>query len=479
MPLWLPIVLPIGGGAAIFALRDDRLRRAAVTAVVLLTAMAAVSYAFLPEQQMTVLRLSDELSITFGVDGVTRFFLVLVALIWSLVQFYAFGYMPHEGKQAQFFGFYCITLGVLVALAMAQNMVTLYMCFELMTLLSMPLVLHSGTEESRRAAMKYVGYSVLGAALALLGFFFLAQYAETTAFVPGGVSLRPGHAGALLTAYFLMVVGFGCKAGLLPLQAWLTTAHPVAPSPASAVLSGVITKGGVLAVLRVTFFLFGPDFIRGSWAQLALLCLTLATVFTGSMLALKAKLLKKRLAYSTISQVSYALFGLLLLTEDGFTGALLQVAFHALAKDALFLAAGAMILQTGVTAVEDLRGVGRRMPVTLWCFALAALSLIGIPPAGGFISKWYLALGALGRGDVLGVAGVGVLLLSALLTAFYLLPIVTAGFFPGRDFDAGPRCEAAGELLLPMLVFSALTVVLGAFPGALTRWIQALASSLL
>ena len=188
------------------------------------------------------------------------------------------------------------------------------------------------------------------------------------------------------------------------------------------------------------------------------------------MLAQREKILKKRMAYSTVSNVSYVIFGLFVMDELGLgvAGAFLQIVFHALAKDALFLCAGSVIFATGKTRVDELRGIGRRMPVTMWCFAIASLSLIGIPPMGGFAAKWYLALGALDAGSTLGLVGVIVLMVSALLTAFYLLPIVAAAFFPGRDFEAGESCEVPKTMLVPQIVFAGLTVLLGMFPNLLT-----------
>jgi len=354
----------------------------------------------------------------------------------------------------------------------------MYMCFELMTLFSMPLVLHNGSEVSREASIKYLGYSTLGAALALMGFFLFSLNAGSLEFAAGGVELT-GDKGILLVSCFLIVLGFGAKAGLVPLQMWLTEAHPVAPSPASAVLSGLITKGGVIAIIRSVFYLFGADFVKGTWVQTTVLTLAVITIFFGSMLAYREKLLKKRLAYSTISNVSYVLFGLFTFSTLGFTGALLQVVFHALAKDVLFLCAGSIIYATHKTYVSDLTGIGRRMPVTLWCFAIAALSLIGIPPAGGFVAKWYLAIGALQSGSVLQLVGVIVLMVSALLTAFYLLPIVAKAFFPGKDYPVEEPCEVETKMLVPVIVFSALVILLGIVPGGMNHYIAALAGMLM
>ena len=478
MLMILSILLPLAGALAAFRMKEDRARRRVTAVFVIASALLAVSTAAFAGGAFTLLRISDTLSLRFAADGISLFFVLLVSFIWCFVQFHAFGYMVHEGKEAQFFGFFLLTYAALVALAFAKNAVTLYMCFELMTLCSMPLVLHNGTEVSRSAALKYLGYSTLGAALALMGFFLLSLGATSLEFTPGGVALT-GDRGRLLAAAFLIVLGFGAKAGLVPLQMWLTEAHPVAPSPASAVLSGLITKGGVLAIIRSVFFLFGAEFLRGSWVQTAILVLAIVTIFTGSMLALREKLLKKRLAYSTISNVSYVLFGLFTFTAAGFAGALMQVLFHALAKDVLFLCAGSVIFATGRTRVGELKGVGRRMPVTMWCFALAALSLIGIPPMGGYVAKWYLAEGALQGGSVLGTVGVVVLMVSALLTAFYLLPIVADAFFPGRGFPDEGVHEVPRTMLVPVIVFSALALLLGFLPLNLAGSFAALAGGLL
>ena len=465
MLMVLSFLLPVVGAVLVFRETDSAKRQKLTVVSVLAAAILAVAAAFLGQltefsRELTLLRLSDTLALTFAADGLGLFFIALVGFIWCFVQFHAFGYMKHEGKERQFFGFFLLTYAALIALAFAANAETLYMCFELMTLCSMPLVLHNGSEQSRRASFAYLGYSTLGASLALLGFFLLAAQGNDLTFIPGGGQLT-GDPKTLLAAAFLIILGFGAKAGMVPLQMWLTEAHPVAPSPASAVLSGLITKGGVLAIIRCTFQLFGREMLRGTWVQTAILVLAIVTIFTGSMLAQREKLLKKRLAYSTVSNVSYVLFGLFVFDELGMgvVGALLQMVFHALAKDALFLCAGSVIFATGKTKVDELKGIGKQMPVTMWCFAIASLSLIGIPPMGGFIAKYYLAMGALNTGTTLGLVGVVVLMVSALLTAFYLLPIVSAAFFPGKDFEAGEKCEVPKTMLIPQIVFTGLTIL--------------------
>ena len=474
MLMVLSFLLPVVGAVLVFRETDSAKRQKLTVISVIAAAILAVAAAFLGQltefsREFTLLRLSDTLALTFAADGLGLFFIALVGFIWTFVQFHAFGYMKHEGRESQFFGFFLLTYAALIALAFAANAETLYMCFELMTLCSMPLVLHNGSEQSRRASFFYLGYSTLGASLALMGFFLLAAQGNDLTFVPHGGQLT-GDPKTLLAAAFLIILGFGAKAGMVPLQMWLTEAHPVAPSPASAVLSGLITKGGVLAIIRCTFQLFGREMLRGTWVQTAILVLAIVTIFTGSMLAQREKLLKKRLAYSTVSNVSYVLFGLFVFDEVGMgvPGAFLQIVFHALAKDALFLCAGSVIFATGKTKVDELKGIGKQMPVTMWCFTIASLSLIGIPPMGGFFAKYLLAMGALNTGTTLGLVGVAVLMVSALLTAFYLLPIVSAAFFPGRDFDAGEKCEVPKTMLVPQIVFAGLTVLLGMFPNVLT-----------
>ena len=232
----------------------------------------------------------------------------------------------------------------------------------------------------------------------MFGIFFLYQYCDTLTFTAGGtlnLALAAGNKGILLAAVFAMLIGFGAKAGMFPLHAWLPAAHPVAPSPASAVLSGIIVKSGVLAIIRVVYYIVGAQFLRGTWVQTAWMSLTLLTVFMGSLLAFREPVFKKRLAYSTVSQISYILFGLSLLSATGMAGALLHTVYHAFIKSGLFLTAGIFIFQCKKTRVEELTGIGKQMPKTLLCYTFASLALIGIPPASGFISKWYLAQGAL------------------------------------------------------------------------------------
>lgn len=406
---------------------------------------------------VTLLTVRSNLSFVLKADNLSLFFGLLVSVIWLLVSLFGHEYIAHEENQTRFWLFYMLTLAALLGICFSANLATLYLFYELMTLMSLPLVLHIGTPAARAAAIKYLGYSVFGASVGLMGLLVLQRFCITHTFQPGGILsplLSGEHRELLLVVWLLMMLGFGCKAGLFPLHPWLPTAHPVAPAPASAVLSGLITKMGVFAAVRITYYFFGPTFLQGSIAQATLLVLTLVSVFLGSMLAFREPTLKRRLAFSSISQVGYALFGFFLLSAAAFEGAMLQIFFHALAKDVLFLCAGAIILKTGLTRADSLAGIGRKMPVTMICFTLASLSLIGIPFAGGFLSKWVLVQGALEQGT-LGLVGVVVLLVSSILTAGYLLPIVFQAFFQGSKEicpgDATCEIAPAGQLALCLL----------------------------
>ncbi len=440
---------------------------------------------FSGDVELKLFQLGENMDIFFRVDDISRIFATLVTLVWPLAGFYAFEYMSHYTENKRFFGFYMLVFGVLLALTFSGSVLTFYLFYEMMTLFSMPLVFHFRSKEAIMAGLKYLFYSLCGAYLVLFGIYFLNKYADTLIFTTGGtvdLSAISGHEGILLVAALSMIVGFGVKAGMFPMHAWLPTAHPIAPAPASAVMSSIIVKMGVLGMIRVVYYIFGTSFLRGTWVQTVWLTLTLLTVFIGSMLAYREKVFKKRLAYSTVSQLSYILFGLACMHPVALTGALLHVVFHAVIKSALFMSAGAVIHKTGKTNVDDLRGIGKEMPITLWCFTLCACALIGFPPFSGFISKWYLATGALNTDlGIFSWLGPVVLLVSALLTAGYLLPISIRGFLPGADFDYKnlKKLEPSKIMVVPIVILAAIAVLLGVFPNPLIGFISGIAKAVM
>ncbi len=487
------VLIPILSGAILLILKEkffDHKKICIYTGTILAVWILVVfKTVFTGQESFVLLSLNDELKLGFAMDDTGRIFAMVMSIVWTLAGYYSFEYMKHEESVKRFFGFYLMAPGALMGLCFSANLFTYYAFYEFMTLLSFALVLHNGTRQALMAALKYLFYSFAGAYMVLFGLYFVYRYADdpTCAFSYGGIiDMNSAPGGIMTVSMLLMILGFSVKAGMFPMHGWLPTAHPVAPSPASAVLSGIIVKAGVLGIIRVIFYIFGSDTFSGSTIQTVCLILSLVTVFMGSMLAYREKVLKKRLAYSTVSQISYILFGIFMMDPVAYEGAILHVAAHACIKCVLFLCAGSIIYVTGCTRVDELRGIGKKMPVMMWCFTIASLGLIGIPPLGGFTSKWFLCVGALKAGiPVFSVLGPAILLVSALLTAGYLLPVSVNAFLPGDDFEtkartaeltgsAGSRYHAysiAKEpsklMLIPMIILTVLSVLIGMFPEVL------------
>jgi multicomponent Na+:H+ antiporter subunit D len=361
----------------------------------------------------------------------------------------------------------------------------MYIFYEFMTLSVLPMILHSLSKEAIQAGKKYLFYSIGGAFLGFSGFVFIYTYGTSLVFTPGGVlnlTKVSGHETSLLIVTLLVIIGFGSKAGMFPLHGWLPTAHPVAPAPASAFLSSIMTKMGVFVIVRFLYYLIGVDFLRGTWLQYSAISFTLLTILMGSMMAYKEPVLKKRLAYSTVSQVSYVLFGIFLMNPIGLMGGLMHIIFHSMVKSVLFFAAGAIIFKTGKRNVCELTGIGKQMPITMWCFTLVSLTLVGIPPTSAFLSKWYLAIGSLETATpILSWLGPIILLVSALLTAGYLITISMKGFFPGNDFhyETLETMEPSWNMVVPMVILTAGAVLLGMFPTMLTNFLQNIISAII
>ncbi len=477
IPALAGVLLPV------LKLKNRKSRLSFVFCALVLTVIFATAVVFLPAEEVVLFTMTDTLRVALCPDGMSRLFMTIAAWGYLLAGIFSFKYMEHEEAEGAFpedifYCFYLLSLGALIGMDLSSGLISMYFFFEMITLLSMPLVLHERTKESIAAALKYLFYSVAGAFLALGCIFFLAQYTVSMDFVYGGnlAASAYEHRSLLLVMVFLGVIGFGAKAGMFPLHGWLPSAHPVAPAPASAVLSGIIAKAGVLAIIRIIYYSVGTAFLLDTWVRIAWLSLALLTVFMGSMMAYREKVLKKRLAYSSVSQISYVLFGLFLMNTTGLTGGLMQVLFHACVKICLFLTAGSVIFNTGYHRVDELKGLGKCMPVTFTAFTLASLSLIGIPPFAGFISKWYLALGSLSSGiDIIDWLGPVILLISALLTAGYLLPITVAAFFPGKDFKLQKTFKEGGALMdVPLLALSVLSLLMGLFSSPIQRFIEAI-----
>lgn len=449
-------------------------------------------------QQMVLFRLYGDLKVSFKLDGMGSVFAGLVACLWPLAVLYSFEYMRHEKRKTSFFAYYLMTYGVTVGIAFAGNLVTLYLFYELLTLVTFPLVLHPMTKEAVRASRRYLYYSIGGAAFAFIGLVFVLSFSSTgnTDFLPGGVldlAAAAERRDTLLLVYVLAFFGFGVKAAVFPCHGWLPRAT-VAPTPVTALLHAVaVVKSGAFAILRLTYFSFGTAFLRGSWAQAVVMAAALVTIVFGSTMAVREVHWKKRLAYSTISNLSYILFGAAMMSPFGLMAALSHMVFHGVMKICSFFCAGAVMHQSGKEYIYEVNGLGKRMPVTFGCLTVASLSLIGIPLFAGFISKWNLAEAAFACGEAafsaaggsapgwLPLAGIFVLLYSALMTAVYMLTVLVLAYFPQMQRVAVVM-ESGGEevkdpnwmMLVPLLLFAAAIVGLGLHSAPLMRVLAAI-----
>jgi len=476
----LLILLPVALGV-FCACQKDNFGRKQVSVMMAVQAVVAVLAAVVFIRGCgfsCTMEVTSTLQFSLRCDPFGSFFALLVSLCWLLSIHYASVYMKHEHREPRFFLFVFLTEGAMLGAAFAGDMMTLYLFYELTTVCSAPLVLHSLSRKALLGAGKYLYYSVAGAFVALFGMATLCQQGVSLSFIKGG---NVTNVTALtLAAAFCIILGFSTKAGLYPMHSWLPTAHPAAPAPASALLSGIITKVGVVGVIRCIYFLVGPDMLRGTWVQTALIVLALVTVFMGSFMGCTEKVLKKRLAYSSVSNLSYVLLGVFVMTPVALVGALLQWLFHAFGKIGLFQCAGSTILLTDTETMDGFPGLGRKLPVTMVCFAMFSLSLVGIPPFGGFYSKWYLATGGLAATEgTLGILIPAVLLISALLTAVYLFWPVTHAFFPGKDFPKAERVQEPRKLTVSLIVLACLCLVLGMFHGGTVSVMERIVASIL
>ncbi len=478
------ILLPLLGGALLPLGRfpeRSRLRGILTEALVCLTSvLIAVALIRGIPLEWTLWEVFPGAVISFRCDGMSSVFLGLIAFLWPLASLYGFSYMEHEHRPNAFFAWYTICYGITVCVASAGNLFTMYLAFEALTLITLPLVWHKWNEESVAAARKYALY-VLGAAA--LGFLALVSLTAL-----GGGDFRPGgilpaetwaaHGDLLRALYVLAFLGFGVKAAVLPFSSWLPTAS-AAPTPVTALLHAVaVVNAGAFCVARVTWFSFGTEMLTGTWAQTAVLLTACCTVVFCSAMAVRENHLKRRLAWSTASNLSYILVGVALMTGEGLTGALSHLVIHGLMKIVLFFAAGAILVRSGKEYVSEVRGFARPMPFVCACFAVCAVSLVGIPPLSGFVSKWILLEAAIHTGRADGIFAGACLIISSVLTAVYVLSIVTAFYFrplSGENLTWGAECHDPDlRMKLPMALIAALVVILGFWSEPLVTFIRSL-----
>ena len=473
--LTLPILVPMLLGLVLLVAqpKDRRVRSIYVTASALVTSVLSflcilITYAKGSAALACILvRFSESFSISLRIDGASMVYGAIVSFLWPLVTVYALDYMSHEGHESRFFSFWLMAYGVVLGIAYSEDFLSLYFFYELLTLATLPLVMHAMDEKARYAGRKYIIYSLSGAAFAFIGIVFLLNYGVGHLnFTYGGV-LDParvaGSEGTLLVAFVAAFFGFGVKAALFPFHGWLPDAS-VAPTPVSALLHAVaVVKAGAFAVLRLIYFGFGADFLRGTWAQTVVMTATIITIVYGSARSLRTPHLKRRLAFSTVSNLSYILFALTLMSPAGLVGGMTHMVYHAFTKITMFCCAGAIILKSGKEYIYEMEDFGRAMPVVFATFTISSFALIGMPPLGGFAGKWMIAEAAVASVNPLAYAGIAALILSTLLTTLYMLTIVVRAYFPVGELDRAALArvhDPARAMWIPLVLLTASGVIL-------------------
>ncbi len=439
LPLLAVIVPAIGAGlSGVF--NDKGSARFSVAVAVLTFLVIAAMYPQVSAGHTLIYNIDTGLNFDLGfmADSLSLLAGLASSAVWMLTTIYSVNYMSHEHAQRRYNFFSLASLCGMIGVVFTSNLFTLYIFFEVLTVASYVMVIHEETNEALKAGIKYLFMGVCGGLLLLVAIIVTVGIAGTSSLL----ELTKGNALSgspyMPLVYLAFLFGFGVKAGIFPVHVWLPDAHPVAPSPASALLSGVMIKAGAYGIIRVTYNIVGIEAIRHHAVIIVVLGIGILNTILGSAMAMKQKEIKRLLAYSSIAQMGYIMLGTALLSPTSTAGAAIHIFNHSFTKGTLFLAAGAIIHKTGLRQLDDLKGIGYRMPITMICFTMAALSMIGFPPFVGFISKWMLAIGAIQVARVgsypmwVGLLVVGTLILSSLMNLMYYGPIVYGAWFPQR-----------------------------------------------
>ena len=463
----LSISIPIIGAVLIAAAHNRPNLRETISLIISL-ALFGIVLTLLPEvlagnrPSLTLVNITPTLPILFELEPLGMLFACIAALLWPINTLYSIGYMRgnQESHQTRFYICFAIALSSTMGVALAGNLLTLFIFYELLTLSTYPLVTHKGDEAALNAGRTYLGILMTTS----IGFLLVAiiwtwSLTGSLEFRPGGILAGKVAGPELILLLFLYVYGIG-KAALMPIHRWLPAAM-VAPTPVSALLHAVaVVKAGVFSVVKISIYIFGLDMLQQSSAAEWVLWIAGFTIIVASVIALRQDNLKLRLAYSTIGQLSYVILAIFILAPLSTVAAAFHIAAHALGKITLFFAAGSIYTASHKSKISQLNGIGYRMPWTMAAFTIGAISMIGIPPAAGFISKWYMLLGAFQQQHVVAVL---VIIISTLLNAAYFIPIVYAAWFRQAD-DISEHGEAPLPIIVALSSTAVLTLLLFLFP---------------
>ena len=418
--------------------------------------------------EYTLFNITDTVGFTLRTDAAGMIFACVSSFLWIPVAFYSIGYMRghHEKEQTGFFAAFAVCLSAAIGIALSANLITFFVFFELLTIATYPLVFHSRTDEAKFSGRKYLIYTLVSGQLFLVGIGIVYYLTGGNVdFAAGGIlTADMAPAGLLAILFVMLIAGGAVKAGLMPIHGWLPSAM-VAPTPVSALLHAVaVVKAGAFAVIRIIGYVFGPQLLAQLGAAEVLAWFAVATILISSLIAMKQDNLKRRLAYSTVGQLSYVILGTAILAPLSIAGAFFHIVAHAAMKITLFMCAGAIIVTTHKENISEMKGLGKRMPITMACFTIASLGIAGMPFVVGFLSKWNILLGAMQMNQPLYLA---VLVASALLALSYLMPVCYIAFFKKNEEGNFQKYGEANKfMLLPICLTAIVSVVLGIFPNA-------------
>lgn len=429
-------------------------------------------------------QIAEGVELAFRTDAAGMVFACIASFLWVLTSFYSIGYMRghHEQNQTGYFAAFAVCVGSALGIALAANLMTFFIFYEMLTIATYPLVAHYRNDAAKKSGRKYLTYTLVSGQLFFAAICTVYVICGTGDFVAGGFLAETSggglpSGGVLCLLFLMMIVGGAVKAGVMPLHSWLPSAM-VAPTPVSALLHAVaVVKAGAFCVLRVVCYVFGPQLSIACGGAKLLAWAAALTIIVSSFIALRKDNLKARLAFSTVGQLSYIVMGICVCAQASVAGALFHMAAHAFLKITLFMCAGAIFVTTGLSEISSMRGLARRMPVTMTCFAIASLGISGLPLMAGFVSKFNLIRGILAMGQPFFAV---VLVAAALLALSYLMPVVQIVFAKGAGADGGPllpavdahghaypvRGDAALAMRIPLMLTTMVAVLLGCMPNA-------------
>lgn len=463
-----PILFPLIAPLAVYCtnIKNNTCRKILYLSIVVINSIFNVFMLFFtPSNTLVVFKIMTSMQISMTLDGLGKIFFALITFLWPFAMLYLFAYMEHSERLNSYMLLYVMTYGVVCGITLASNLLTMFIFYELLTLITVPLISFDNTVESRKAGRIYLYISLAGSSLAFMGMSYVMLKVGNCEFVQGGIVQMASHSVGSQLAYLALFFGFGVKAAIFPLHFWLPQAG-VAPTPTTALLHAVaVVKAGAFAIIRSIYYILGANVLSGTASQYITLAFAAFTILFGSSKAMKEAHFKRRLAYSTVANISYIVFAACSMTQLGLEAAMIHFVVHSVTKIGMFYCCGVAMHRANVCYTEDCNGLGHKLKLEFICFTICSLSLIGVPMFGGFISKWYIAQAAIESNNVVSYIGIVCLIISALFTAIYTLRISFRAFvLPAKEtLIVEEKTSQNWMFSLVICLMTILSVLLGTF----------------